>query len=137
MIILLILTGTKSRKLLVLSSIFCLFRVFLLLISLRGPGRFRICLDSNLAYNIFACTKCTNLLTLSHTTTLFFSMPVTKQNRFLLLYGSQTGQAKAIAEEIAEKSAENHLHADIHCLSMTEKKVYISSVLLKSRTWVS
>ena len=50
-------------------------------------------------------------------------MPGTKQNRFLLLYGSQTGQAKAIAEEIAEKAAENDLHADIHCLSLTEKKV--------------
>ena len=50
-------------------------------------------------------------------------MPGTKQNRFLLLYGSQTGQAKAIAEEIAEKAAGNQLHADIHCFSLTEKKV--------------
>ena len=50
-------------------------------------------------------------------------MPVNRENRFLLLYGSQTGQAKAIAEEIAEKAVEKNLHADIHCLSMTEKKV--------------
>ncbi|XP_050406331.1 methionine synthase reductase [Patella vulgata] len=48
-------------------------------------------------------------------------MPINTKNRFLLLYGSQTGQAKAIAEEIADK-AENHgLHADIHCMSQTEK----------------
>lgn len=52
-------------------------------------------------------------------------MPVNRQNRFLLLYGSQTGQAKAIAEEIAEKAGDNNLHADIHCLSLTEKKVTI------------
>ena len=50
-------------------------------------------------------------------------MPVNRENRFLLLYGSQTGQAKAIAEEISEKAVEKNLHADIHCLSMTEKKV--------------
>ena len=54
---------------------------------------------------------------------LLFSMPVNRENRFLLLYGSQTGQAKAIAEEISEKAVEKNLHADIHCLSMTEKKV--------------
>lgn len=52
-------------------------------------------------------------------------MPVNRENRFLLLYGSQTGQAKAIAEEIAEKAVEQNLHADIHCLTMTEKKFYI------------
>lgn len=46
-----------------------------------------------------------------------------KQNRFLLLYGSQTGQAKAIAEEILEKSETNGFCADLHCLSLTEKKV--------------
>ena len=44
-------------------------------------------------------------------------------NRFLLVYGSQTGQAKAISEEIAEKAEHHGLNADIHCLSMTEKKV--------------
>ena len=45
-------------------------------------------------------------------------------NRFLLLYGSQTGQAQAIAEEIAETAETQHgLKADLHCLSMTEKKV--------------
>ena len=50
-------------------------------------------------------------------------MPTSVANRFLLLYGSQTGQAKAISEEIAEKAGQHNLHADIHCLSLTEKKV--------------
>ena len=44
-------------------------------------------------------------------------------NRFLLLYGSQTGQAEAIAEEISETAEKHGLVADLHCLSMTEKKV--------------
>lgn len=52
-------------------------------------------------------------------------MPVAKNNRFLLLYGSQTGQAKAIAEEITEKAQTENLFADIHCLSDTEKKFHI------------
>ncbi|KAH3826136.1 hypothetical protein DPMN_128029 [Dreissena polymorpha] len=53
------------------------------------------------------------------------AMPVILNNRFLLLYGSQTGQAKAIAEDIAEKAEAKGLHADIHCLSQTEKKFKI------------
>ncbi|KAL3837612.1 hypothetical protein ACJMK2_022958 [Sinanodonta woodiana] len=52
-------------------------------------------------------------------------MPGDTRNRFLLLYGSQTGQAQAIAEEIAENAEQHGLHADIHCLSQTEKKFYI------------
>lgn len=47
------------------------------------------------------------------------------KNRFLLLYGSQTGQAKAISEEIAEKAEQFNLKADLHCLSQTEKKFNI------------
>ena len=42
---------------------------------------------------------------------------------FLLVYGSQTGQAKAIAEELAETAASQGLKPDLHCLSLTEKKV--------------
>lgn len=60
------------------------------------------------------------------TLTLSFSelsMPVSTKNRFLLLYGSQTGQAKAISEEIVEKAEKFNLTADLHCLSQTEKKV--------------
>ena len=50
-------------------------------------------------------------------------MPVKNTNRFLLLYGSQTGQAQAISEEIAEKAEREGLHAETHCLSLTEQKV--------------
>ena len=45
------------------------------------------------------------------------------QNRFLLVYGSQTGQAQAIAEEAQEKTEQYGLHADLQCFSMTEKRV--------------
>ena len=56
-------------------------------------------------------------------------MPATNhRNRFLLLYGSQTGQAKAIAEEVAEKCAEHGLVADLHCFSMTEKRVSVYEI---------
>ena len=44
--------------------------------------------------------------------------------RFLLLYGSQTGQAKAIAEQIHELAAERGLEPDTHCFSKSEKEVY-------------
>ena len=44
-------------------------------------------------------------------------------NKYLLLYGSETGQAKAIAEEIAERSVAQGLEAELHCLSLTEKRV--------------
>lgn len=43
-------------------------------------------------------------------------------NRFLLLYGTATGQAKAIAEEIAEKSSSFGLVADLHELDDIGKK---------------
>ncbi len=45
--------------------------------------------------------------------------------RFLLLYGSQTGQAKAIAEEVAENATSQGLDANLKCFSLTEKKVKI------------
>lgn len=44
-------------------------------------------------------------------------------NHFLLLYASQTGQAQAIAEELFEKAEQCGLAPEMHCLSMTEKKV--------------
>lgn len=56
-------------------------------------------------------------------------MPGHTKNRFLLLYGSQTGQAKAISEEICERAEKEGLHAEIHCLSQTEKKVISSDKL--------
>ncbi|XP_043833528.1 methionine synthase reductase isoform X2 [Dromiciops gliroides] len=41
--------------------------------------------------------------------------------RFLLLYATQRGQAKAIAEEISEKAGANGFFADLHCLSESDK----------------
>ncbi|XP_070546978.1 methionine synthase reductase-like [Ptychodera flava] len=52
-------------------------------------------------------------------------MSATEKRRFLLLYGSQTGQAEAIAEEILQYSSDHGLHAEMHCLSQTEKKFNI------------
>ena len=51
-------------------------------------------------------------------------MPVVGASRktFTILYGSQTGQAKAIAEEIHELSEQHGLHSNLFCLSLTEKK---------------
>eukprot|EP00117_Sycon_ciliatum_P002063 scpid103229/ scgid7460/ Methionine synthase reductase len=48
-------------------------------------------------------------------------MPRT-DNDFLILYGSQTGQAKAIAEEIHNNSESQGLSSRIFCLSQTDKK---------------
>ena len=45
-------------------------------------------------------------------------------NRFLLLYGSQTGQAQAIGEEIQDRCGQEGLYADLHCLSNVDKKVF-------------
>ena len=45
------------------------------------------------------------------------------EKRFLLLYGSQTGQAKAIAERILDFAVERGLEPDIHCISQSEKEV--------------
>ena len=51
-------------------------------------------------------------------------MPVNSSsaNKFTILYGSQTGQAKAIAEEIHELSEQHGLNSNLFCLSLTEKK---------------
>ena len=52
-----------------------------------------------------------------------------QMQRFLLLYGSQTGQAQAIAEEIANQAPTHGLDADLLCLSLTEKRVRFYSAL--------
>ncbi|XP_048371524.1 methionine synthase reductase [Sphaerodactylus townsendi] len=46
--------------------------------------------------------------------------------RFLLLYASQKGQAKAIAEEICQQAKERGFNADIHCISESDKYNLIS-----------
>jgi len=43
--------------------------------------------------------------------------------QFLLIYASQTGQAKAIAEEFNEVTTAAGLAPDLHCFSLAEKKV--------------
>ena len=45
------------------------------------------------------------------------------KSQFLLLYGSQTGQAQGIAEEIADRAPGQGLNAELRCLSLTEKRV--------------
>ncbi|KAI0214798.1 hypothetical protein LSAT2_000049 [Lamellibrachia satsuma] len=47
------------------------------------------------------------------------------KSRFLLLYGSQTGQAQGIAEEITDRAPGQGLNAELHCLSLTEKRFYL------------
>ncbi|XP_069769706.1 methionine synthase reductase isoform X2 [Narcine bancroftii] len=49
------------------------------------------------------------------------TMSLETKYRFLLLYASQKGQAKAIAEEISEKANEKGFFADLYCLSQLEK----------------
>lgn len=44
--------------------------------------------------------------------------------RFLLVFGSQTGQAKAIAEIIRDKALEKGLKPDLYCISLSGKKVH-------------
>ncbi|XP_069348058.1 methionine synthase reductase isoform X2 [Eulemur rufifrons] len=41
--------------------------------------------------------------------------------RFLLLYATQRGQAKAIAEEICEQAVAHGFSADLHCISESDK----------------
>ena len=43
--------------------------------------------------------------------------------RFLLLYGSQTGQAEAIAGLIHEEAKTRGYSPELHCISNSEKKV--------------
>ncbi|XP_025904342.1 methionine synthase reductase [Nothoprocta perdicaria] len=43
------------------------------------------------------------------------------KRRFLLLYATQKGQAKAIAEEIEQQAGAHGLEADMHCMSEMDK----------------
>ncbi|KAJ8277709.1 hypothetical protein GJAV_G00078880 [Gymnothorax javanicus] len=45
------------------------------------------------------------------------AMPRGGKTRLLLLYGSQRGQAKSIAEDICEQAGEHGFDADLYCLS--------------------
>ena len=59
----------------------------------------------------------------AHVVSFFSKMPV--NNCFTILYGSQTGQAKAIAEEIHERAEEQGFRSKLFCLSLTDKKFTI------------
>lgn len=49
--------------------------------------------------------------------------------RFLLLYATQQGQAKAIAEEILEKAFAHGFSADLHCISESDKVIAVTPVV--------
>nr|XP_046226981.1 methionine synthase reductase isoform X2 [Scatophagus argus] len=49
------------------------------------------------------------------------SMPCEVKPRFVLLYGSQKGQAQSIAEGVAEAAEEHGLVAELSCLDHTER----------------
>lgn len=48
-------------------------------------------------------------------------MPCEMKPRFVLLYGSQKGQAQSIAEGVAEVAEEHGLVAELSCLDQNEK----------------
>lgn len=48
-------------------------------------------------------------------------MPCEVKPRFVVLYGSQKGQAESLAEGIAEVAEEHGLVADLSCLDNNEK----------------
>ena len=60
-------------------------------------------------------------------------MDVTNNKRFLLVCGSQTEQAKSIAEIIAEKTVKAGLSPDLHCFSESEKGVWPRTVASPAR----
>ena len=43
--------------------------------------------------------------------------------RFLLVYGSQTGQSQVISEQIAEKATSKGFKVDVNCLDQSGAKV--------------
>lgn len=49
------------------------------------------------------------------------SMPCGEKPRFVLLYGSQKGQAQSIAEGVAEVAEEHGLAAELSCLDTNAK----------------
>lgn len=52
---------------------------------------------------------------------LFYRMPCEVKPRFVILYGSQKGQAQSIAEGLAEEAEEHGLVAILSCLNEKEK----------------
>lgn len=66
------------------------------------------------------------------------------KRRFLLLYATQKGQAKAIAEEIWQQAGAHGFEADMHCMSEMDKvrysilfwKIHIEELHSSSHAWV-
>lgn len=56
-----------------------------------------------------------------------------QQNKFLILYGSQTGQAEAISEEIADNAEKINLKSERFCLNDINRKVCIIAYIWKQK----
>jgi len=52
------------------------------------------------------------------------------KGHFLLVYGSQTGQAKAIAEEFQQTTSDKGLSPALYCFSQFEKKVSFNNIVM-------
>lgn len=57
-------------------------------------------------------------------------MPCEVKPRFVVLYGSQKGQAQSMAEGIAEEAEEHGLVAELSCLNQNEKVTLVLKVEL-------
>ena len=58
---------------------------------------------------------------------LYNKMAAAATNHFLILYASQTGNAKSIAEGLHEEASKKSLNTSVHCVNEFEKeKVSIS-----------
>ena len=57
------------------------------------------------------------------------------RKRFVLLYGSQTGQAEAISEQIRDQALSKGLSPELHCLDKSEKNVTSGSGERASLCW--
>ena len=60
-------------------------------------------------------------------------MPVCEvKHRFVLLYGSQKGQAQSLAEGLAEEAGDHGLVAELSCLDNSEKVPVETEILSPS-----
>lgn len=66
-------------------------------------------IKKEIPFSVFQCNCCS------------YSIRLGVMRRFLLLYATQRGQAKAIAEEICEKAVAHGFSADLHCISESDK----------------
>ena len=76
--------------------------------------------DSSSAMTVFSATKHTRWFLWN---CIKMTEEYDKDGHFLLVYGSQTGQAKAIAEEVQQTAADKGLSPALYCFSQFEKTV--------------